>query len=202
MYRRTVCIIWKIVKNPFGFMLSALCHDFGKAVSTTVSEDGAVHSYRHELESVPLAEKFLKRLDIDSNTTEYVLNMVLLHMEPNIMAGVRSRLKKTNRLFDDSVEPFDLIQLSICDGLGKLPQCADNEGFLMDRYRKYMAIMSRPYMTENDIAEAGITDNSIIPEVLEYAHKLRLAGLNRDEQIRQSLAYARTIMKKAGKNNC
>ena len=23
-----------IVKNPFGFMLSALCHDFGKAMTT------------------------------------------------------------------------------------------------------------------------------------------------------------------------
>ena len=183
------------VNHPFGFMLSALCHDLGKAVCTTISEDGSVHSYRHEEEGLPIVEKMLKRLDIDSRTIAYVLNMTELHMEPNIMANVRSRLKKTNRLFDKADEPFDLIQLSICDGLGKIPQCTGNEEFLIERYDRFREIMARPYVTEKDLSGAGLNDESKLPEIMEYAHKLRLAGLDKADQLRQSLAYARAVLK-------
>ena len=183
------------VNHPFGFMLSALCHDLGKAVCTTISEDGSVHSYRHEEEGLPIVEKMLKRLDIDSRTIAYVLNMTELHMEPNIMANVRSRPKKTNRLFDKADEPFDLIQLAVCDGLGKLPKCDDTEEFLMQRYAKFNEIMARPYLMGRDLAEAGLKPSESFAEILDYAHKLRLAGLDKDNQLRQSLAYARSVLK-------
>ncbi|NLT09387.1 MAG: hypothetical protein GXY08_07780 [Ruminococcus sp.] len=183
------------VKQPIPFMMSALCHDFGKAVCTTVSEDGVVHSYQHEKEGLPLISVFLQRLGADEELTAYVLNMAELHMEPNIMANAGSKLKKTNRLFDSSVEPFDLIQLAVCDSLGKLPGSNDTEVFLIRRYERYMEIMSRPYITTDDLAAAGVSGTEMLHEVQEYAHKLRLAGLSRDDQLRQSLAYARTLSK-------
>lgn len=181
-----------IAKFPLGFMLSALCHDFGKAVSTSVSEDGTVHSYNHETEGLPLVQTFLERLSAGPELTKYVLNMTELHMEPNTMARARSKLKKTNKLFDSSVEPFDLIQLALCDGLGKLPQCADTEPFLMERYEDFRRIMSRPFMTANDLEDAGVPANE---ELLSYAHKLRLAGIDKDGQLRQTIAYARSVLK-------
>ncbi|HRR77115.1 MAG TPA: HD domain-containing protein [Ruminococcus sp.] len=183
------------VKQPLGFMMSALCHDFGKAVCTTVGEDGAVHSYQHEIEGLPVIKGFLERLGADDSLITYILNMAELHMEPNIMANAGSKLKKTNRLFDSSAEPFDLIQLAVCDSLGKLPGSDDTEDFLMRRYERYMEIMSRPYITAADLAAAGISGEEILHEVQGYAHKLRLAGLSRDDQLRQSLSYARTLRK-------
>lgn len=182
-------------KEPIGFMLSALCHDFGKAVSTTVDDEGVVHSYGHETEGLPLVRTFLERFIDDDALIIYVMNMTELHMEPNIMAQARSRMKKTNKLFDTSVEPFDLIQLAVCDGLGKLPKSGDSEGFLMERYDKFIKIMSRPYVTEDDLKKAGLHDHEKNAEILSYAHKLRLAGLDKADQLRQSLAYARTVMK-------
>lgn len=182
-----------IVKNPLGFMLSALCHDMGKAVSTTVDEDGTVHAYEHEKLGIPIVRTFLGRFTNDEKLTGYVLNMTELHMEPNKMAAVGSKLKKTNRLFDSSAEPFDLIQLAVCDGLGKLPKCDDTEGFLMERFRIFEEMMKQPYVTAQDLVNAGAEPSADINEVLAYAHKLRLAGLGKDEQLRQSLAYARTI---------
>lgn len=181
-----------IVKYPLGFMLSALCHDMGKAVSTTVDKDGTVHAYEHEKDGVPIVRTFLGRFTNDEKLTEYVLNMTELHMEPNKMAAVGSKLKKTNRLFDSSVEPFDLIQLAVCDGLGKLPKCDDSEVFLLERFRRFEELMKRPYVKESDLINAGVEPYVDITEVLAYAHKLRLAGLDKDEQLRQSLAYART----------
>jgi len=184
------------VRYPFGFMLSALCHDFGKAVCTAVATDGKIHSYEHEIKGLPVVRAFLERLGADERLAEYVLNMTELHMEPNIMANAGSKLKKTNRLFDKAVEPFDLIQLAVCDSLGKLPPSSDTEDFLMQRYEKYRKIMARPHLTERDLLKEGTVSPADFPEILAYAHKLRLAGLDKDDQLRQSLAYARTLQKK------
>ena len=180
------------VRNPFGFMLSALCHDFGKAVCTE-KINGVIHAYRHEIEGIPFAESFLQRFLADNTLIEYVLNMVKYHMMPNIMAEAKSKTKNTNKLFDSAIEPFDLIQLAICDGLGKIPQNNANEEFLMMRLEKFNEIMSRPYVTEKDLINTGITEK--LDEVLEYAHKLRLAGFDKDNTLRQCIPYARKVLK-------
>ncbi|EWM52179.1 CCA tRNA nucleotidyltransferase [Ruminococcus flavefaciens] len=183
---------------PLGFMMSALCHDLGKSVCTTVSEDGTVHSYEHETAGLPVVRAFLERITTETKLIDYVLNMTELHMEPNTMARARSRLKKTNKLFDTSAEPFDLIQLALCDGLGKLPKCDDTEEFLMQRYTKFREIMERPFLMGRDLVEAGLKPSKDFSEILCYAHKLRLAGLDKDDQLRQSLAYARAVLKIKG----
>jgi len=179
---------------PLGIMMSALCHDFGKAVATT-EENGVVHSYGHETVGLPLVRSFLARLTSDKRLKRYVLNMTQLHMDPNKLAKSRSKLKRTNRMFDLSVEPFDLIQLSICDGLGKLPQNDSSEQFLMERYEKFCQIMERPFVSGKDLIEAGISPGEEMAQILEYAHKLRLAGLEKENVLRQSLAYARSVLK-------
>lgn len=121
--------------------------------------------------------------------------MTELHMTPNIMAGARSRLKSTNRLFDSAVEPFDLIQLSICDSLGKIPQRNDSEEFLMQRYHKFQEIMARPYVMGRDLIEAGLKPCEQFSEILAYAHKLRLAGIDKESTLRQCIAYAKKVLK-------
>lgn len=181
-----------IVRNPFGFMLSALCHDFGKAVCTE-KVNGVVHSYGHEKEGIPLADNFLLRFSADENLKEYVLKMVEFHMMPNVMAEAKSKTKHTNKLFASVTEPFDLIQLAICDGLGKIPQNNANEEFLMMRLERFNEIMARPYVTEKDLINAGITER--LDEVLEYANKLRLAGFDKDNTLRQCIPYARKVLK-------
>lgn len=119
------------VNNPLGFMLSALCHDFGKAICTE-EIDGIIHSYRHEELGLPLVEDFISRLTSEVELKKYVLNMVELHMMPNMMANMQSSRKKSNRLFDKSLVPEDLVELSICDGLGKIPAIFDSENFLKE----------------------------------------------------------------------
>lgn len=183
-----------IVRYPLGFMLSALCHDFGKAVCTT-EVDGVIHSYGHETAGLPSVQQFLFRITSETKLKQYVLNMTELHMQPNIMAGARSRLKSTNKLLDRAVEPFDLIQLSICDGLGKIPQRNDTEEFLMQRYERFVEIMAKPYVMGKDLIEAGLKPCQQFSEILAYAHKLRLAGCDKENALRQSLAYARKVLK-------
>lgn len=190
-----------MVRYPLGFMLSALCHDFGKAVCTT-EVDGIIHSYGHETEGLPLVRQFLHRITSETKLVQYVLNMTELHMQPNMMAGAGSRLKSTNKLLDRAVEPFDLIQLSICDGLGKIPQCNNTEELLMQRYEIFVEIMAKPYVMGKDLIEAGLKPCQQFSEILAYAHKLRLAGCDKENALRQSLAYARKVLKINTEDDC
>ena len=177
------------VQRPLDFMFAALCHDFGKPMSTEIGEDGVVHSLGHEQAGIPEAERFLERIAAGTALKEYVMNMVSLHMLPNILANARSRVKKTNKMFDHSVCPEDLVQLAVCDGMGKIPQEGGTESFLTERAAVYREMMSRPYVMGRDLIEAGLEPGENFGELLAYAHKLRLAGVPKDEALRQTLSY-------------
>lgn len=112
-------------QNPLGFMLSALCHDFGKAVTTTRDGD-RIQSYGHEEKGLPLVQKFLERIycgqsEVEKNTAliNYVLNMTALHMRPNMLVRQNSSAKVYRRMFRQAQVPGDLLLLAKADHLGR-----------------------------------------------------------------------------------
>ncbi len=180
------------VSDPYAFMLLAITHDFGK-ITTTEVIDGRIHSYGHEKEGLPLIEDFLRRITGETSVIDYVLNMEPLHMKPNMVAYSRSALKVTNRMFDEAKAPKDLIYFSMCDKplfSGDDPFEGDS-GFLFERLSAYEEIMARPYVKGQDLIDAGLTPGPYFSEVLEYAHKLRLAGIDKENALKQTLSYAR-----------
>ena len=191
-----------LAKEPLWFMLSALCHDFGKAV-VTVETEGKIHAYRHELEGVPIVKKFLSRITTETKLTEYVLNLVQQHMEPNMMVDNSAGVKSFMRMFDKSVCPEDLLLLSKADYLGRKVQDSDKEKLLAEyekteiRLHKMLGLfqqrMKEPYLMGRDLVEAGIKPGPIFKPGLEYAHKLRLAGRPKEEQLRQTLGFIRKM---------
>ena len=183
-------------QNSYWFMLSALVHDFGKAISTE-SVDGTIHAYQHEIEGLPLAEAFLHRITAENKLTAYVLNMTELHMKPNTMARVGSVVKNTNKLFDCSVDPEGLIALALADDRGRIlqPPAADTEDFLYERLEIFRDLMARPCVLGRDLIEAGIQPGKDFTEILGYAHKLRLAGIPKENALKQVLAFARQLRK-------
>lgn len=185
------------VSEPFAFMLSALSHDLGKPASMTVS-DGIIHSHGHESLGAEPAERLIKRLSGEKRLRRYVINMVKNHMRPNVCARAEASLKKTNKLFDESVAPGDLICLALSDGMGKIPMAdtASAERFLSERLEMYNETMSAPYVSGEDLIEAGLEPNEYFSDILEYAHKLRLAGVEKRSALKQTLSYARGLMKK------
>ncbi len=178
--------------NPLGFMLSALTHDFGKAVCTEVI-DGEIHSYAHETRGLPLVKTFMERLTSEAGLIKYVLNMTELHMKPNVMAKAKSSVKSTNKLFDSSLDPEGLICLATADGLGKTsPNKYVSYGdFFKERLEIYREYMSRPFVGGQDLIDAGLKPGKDFSKYLEYAHKLRLAGVEKESALKQTLAYAR-----------
>ena len=181
-------------REPFAFMLSALCHDLGKAV-TTRELDGRIISHGHDKAGVPLARALLDRLGVGTKVRAYVLNMVELHMAPNAYVAQRAGRKAYSHLFDRSVCPHDLLLLAHADDLGSGDGSArpgvraELEGYLRD----FEELMARPYVQGRDLLELGMEPGPELGEVLRYAHKLRLAGLSKEDQLRQCEGYLRGL---------
>ena len=180
--------------QPLWFMLACLTHDFGKAVSTE-EINGVLHAYEHEIKGLPLVEAFLQRLTSEVKLMEYVRNLTVLHMKPNTVAGARSSIKTTNRMFDQAIDPEGLLCIALADDRGRISTVhqGDNEGFLRERLDIFNKIMARPYVMGRDLMEAGLTPGADFSEILSYAHKLRLAGVEKGSALKQTLAYARQI---------
>jgi len=185
------------VSEPFSFMLLALTHDLGKIV-TTEEKNGRIHAYEHETKGLPLVESFLRRILNENDVIDYVLNMVPLHMKPNVAAHSKPALKSTNRMFDQAEAPEDLIWFAAADRpvfAGKETFSGDTE-FLLERLAAYDEIMARPHVMGRDLIAAGLEPGEDFSEILEYAHKLRLAGIEKDQAMKQVLAYARDLKKR------
>ena len=174
--------------EPLYFMISALVHDFGKITCTEFIK-GDYHAYSHETEGIPLVREFLHRITNENALSSYVLNMTKLHMKPYTLVADISSLKATNKMFDSAKSPNDLILLALCDGMGKVPAKDSTVAnkFLRERLEIYNECMSHPYVTGQDLIEAGIKPGEEFTELLRYAHKLRLAGVNKKDALKQVL---------------
>ena len=181
-------------ENPYWFMLSALVHDFGKAVSPA-DKNGVIHSYGHETEGLPLVDAFLRRITTESKLIRYVKNMTQLHMRPNTVAHANSAPKVTTKLFDESVDPEGLICLALADDRGRIlaQPAASTEDFLYARLEIFRELMARPYVMGRDLIDAGLKPGAEFTKILEYAHKLRLAGVDKQSALKQTLGFARSL---------
>ncbi len=181
-------------ENPYAFMLAALAHDVGKAVTTTVDGD-AIHAYGHETAGLPIAERLLRRITREKSVIAYALELIEHHMKPYALAAADAAIKATNRLFDRVADPSALIYLAAADNAGRITAAPvpDRTAWLTERLALYRDYMSRPYVAGRDLIAAGLAADSRFTDYLAYAHKLRLAGVDKDTALKQTLAYARKV---------
>ena len=180
-------------EQPFFYMLAALTHDFGKP-SVTDPTDGVFHALGHEREGVPLARRFLARLTDDKRLTAYVLNLVPLHMRPGQLAAAQSTERATNRLFDEACCPGDLLLLAEADGAGKRPPIPpEGDEWLRERLALFRERSALPRVTGEDLIAAGLKPNPRFSDLLTLARRLQLAGVPKDEALRQILSRARQL---------
>jgi len=115
-------------------------------------------------------------------------------MRPISLAYEHASIKSTNRLFDQALYPQDLICMALADsGVSE-----DHERilFLKKRYEIFQDYMNRPYVDGNDLIKEGLKPDKDFSAILAHAHKLRLAGVKKDDALKQTLAYAGNLKKK------
>lgn len=179
-----------LVNKPYYFMLSCLVHDFGKVVST-ITTDNVTHAIKHEITGIPLVETFIKRLSLEKEMLNYIKSMVKSHMMPNIYAENHSKISASNKMFDSVKCPIDLIYLSQADKNGQIIKGdrVDTLPYLLERLDIYNEYMARPYVKGTDLIELGFTPGVLFNEALKLAHKLRLAGVRKEEVLKQIISF-------------
>ena len=182
--------------DPFGFMLTALCHDFGKSLCTKVIK-GKICSHGHETFGLPIVETFLRRITGETKIITYVLNLTENHMRPNAIAAFGSSVKATNKMYNSVSAPKDLFYFAKCDHFGRICEASSvfHEDFLLDRLAIYEDTMAQPYVMGRDLLEAGLSAGPHFSALLAHAHKLRLSGVKKDDALKQTLAYAKELQK-------
>ena len=115
-------------------------------------------------------------------------------MKPNILAGAGAKVKSTNKLFDESVDPEGLILLARADYMGRADRQPnlEYEEYLWQRLNEYRRIMEKPFVQGADLIAAGLVPGPDFSEILAHAHKLRLAGVEKEAALKQTLAFARS----------
>ena len=91
-------------------------------------------------------------------------------------------------MFDESVAPYDLICLALSD---KGRNVEGKHDILFEKLDTFNEIMSRPFVQGRDLIDAGLSPDKSFTDILDYSHKLRLAGVNKDDALAQTVAYAR-----------
>lgn len=170
--------------NPLAFMYSALYHDIGKAQTTVFEErKGRWTSIGHECAGEEMVEDAMRRITSDKGLIQYTKNMVKMHMQPHFAAG-KSKAKITNRMFDKSVCPEDLLKLSYCDIIGRKPIDLEILGWWEDRLKTYYEVIKKPEVTGNDLIALGYRPGPEFSKILAKCHQIHLANVSKEDVIR------------------
>ena len=87
-------------------------------------------------------------------------------------------------MFYDAYNEIDLINFSYCDRGHE-----DNKEFLMERYNHYFEMLKKPYVSGDDLIEAGFIPDDKFKKLIEYATKLRMAEVDKDNALKQIKSY-------------
>lgn len=164
--------------DPLAFMLAALTHDLGKAVSTYQDENGTWNAEGHEETGLPLAERMLGRLQLPGAAVKYVLDLCSMHTRAHVAYYTQAEEEAVNLLLDESVCARDLCLLVVCDvcGTGVDQQKKDREtAFMMDRLYAYeRAVLRAP--DAKLLLSLGAQPGKALGEAIKAARRYALAG--------------------------
>ncbi|MCM1061689.1 MAG: tRNA nucleotidyltransferase [Eubacterium sp.] len=179
----------KRAKHPKKLMLSALCHNLGKGVVSYTDKNGVSYYCNYKADGLYAAKKLIERITHSKATAIYVENMINMYKKPNEIIENGITLKSINKMFDDVFNPNDLILLSLCDSRSRIPQGKDYEEILFEHLDTYYKIMAQPYVTKEDLVNAGLSSKRKVSKAYKYAHKLRLAGVEKSDALQRVLNY-------------
>lgn len=189
------------IDNPdryLPFMLSALCHDFGKVNTTEINSKGKLCALNHEITGIPIANDFLGRIYNNKGFIKYVDNMIKYHMKAHSCFNNRSKTKTTNLMFDKLLYPKDFILLVYADSTGHdldnldnrqfnmfLEKAMTESGFLTDRYLDYGKRISESHITAEDLINIGLKPSPLFKIILDKAWDMHLKGIKKEHVLKQ-----------------
>jgi hypothetical protein len=105
--------------------------------------------------------------------------------------------KSYRRCFNASVDPYDLIMLSMADrmGTGALTGNAEVIHKLTTEYEDFNRVMELPAVRGRDLLELGAEPGPLLGEALRFAEKLHLAGVSKQDALIHSMSHYRKLVR-------
>jgi tRNA nucleotidyltransferase (CCA-adding enzyme) len=170
-------------------MISALCHDLGKAFTTKkIIQNGEekIVAYGHEDASIDLAIRFITKLTDEKELLNYVVPLVKYHYAPSAFFKQKAKSASIRRLALKlgKVTIADLVLLAQADYFGRTPSFEQNpiyeaKEWILNKAQnlnvKHKALKN--LVSGKDLIALGLQPGPKFKEVLDFSYNLQLEGL-------------------------
>ena len=169
-------------KQKLKFMFAILCHDFGKATTTTIDDDGRIRAIGHEVEGLEPAKSFMYRLTSEHDFIESILPLVEHHLKPSQFYKNGAKSKAIRRLAT-KVNIEELIIVAKADFLGRTTK-ESLEGnykageWLLEK-AKSLKVQNRPLdnlLQGRDLINLGLEPSPEFTMILDEVYELQMEG--------------------------
>lgn len=179
-------------------MLGALCHDFGKPLTTVFSE-GRWRSPGHDVRGEEPTRSFLARLTREADLVETVVGFVREHLKPALLYRARHEVKASAiRRLALKVDIEKVVRVARADHFGRTtPDALAREfpagDWLLDQSRRLDVLDSKPkpWLTGKQLLTLGAKPGPEMGRLIAEGFELQLEGELADAEAALAWAKAR-----------
>jgi len=164
------------------FLFAILCHDLGKATTTTIEADGRIRSIGHEHAGVALTKNFLYRLTQAHDFIESILPLVEHHLKPSQFYTQGAKSSAIRRLAT-KVNIEELVFLTKADFLGRsTPEAKSGiykAGEWLLAQAKALQVTTAPpapLLQGRDLIALGLTPSARFRKILNAVYEQQIEG--------------------------
>ena len=173
-------------KENLMYMFAILCHDLGKATSTTIEADGRIRAIDHEYQGIEPTKKLLYRLTDEHDFINSILPLVEHHLKPSQFYQAKARDKAIRKLAT-KVNITQLIKVAKAGFLGRttdesLDGIYHAEEWLENR-AKNLKVEEKPLdnlLQGRDLISLGLTPSPLFKKILNEVYELQIDGVLED----------------------
>ncbi|MGL6225987.1 MAG: CCA tRNA nucleotidyltransferase [Thermoguttaceae bacterium] len=173
-------------------LFAALCHNFGKTLTTVKSDKGNWKSPRHAMESVPLTESFLNRMKAPHFLLTHLKPLILEHMAHKVVLDSEIPPDRVIRRLSDRLVPSNIRMWS---ALARSDAHLDPSGQTrptIDRWEEVAEKLRvrekrpQPILLGRDLIAIGIQPGREMGQILDQVYQRQLDGKleNREEALK------------------
>lgn len=177
--RENICKTDRLV-----LLLSALCHDMGKAITTQII-DGKIKSPAHAIKGVDLAKNFLESIKAPNDIIKRVCLLVETHMfHTNIQT--KKSIKRLIIKLGDDIDLLMMLGEADLSGRTPLPKGKSQEIILAEEILKDIKSnpinTTKPFITGKDLFDLGFKQGKELGDLKREMFDLQIdKDLNREE---------------------
>jgi len=185
-------------KQKLKFLFAILCHDLGKATTTTIEGDGRIRSIGHEYAGITPTKSFLYRLTHAHDFIESILPLVEYHLKPSQFYAQGAKSAAIRRLAT-KVNIEELVLVAKADFLGRNTAEARSgiyeAGEWLLRQAETLQVAATPpapLLQGRNLIALGLHPSPQFGEILNAVYEQQIEGKLQSQK--EALAYVKQHM--------